>query len=132
MAAVGLGLIALLVVGTVLGSLTGSPRQLTAEQRDDAIQALKEKALTLPTSLEVASTGFVVAEYELPDAYVAQLAIPLRRFAEMRLLTIREGLLPHGYKDYRLKINGPSPGTGLIRRYGAARYAGGSVEWVKP
>jgi hypothetical protein len=131
----GLGIVTIFVLALVgTWFFPGTNRTLTAEQRRDAIDALKDKALTLPTSLEVASNGFVVAEYELSDAYVAQLPIPLRRFAEMRLLAIREGLLPHGFKDYRVNINGPPPGTGLIKRYGAARYiaVGGSVEWVKP
>jgi hypothetical protein len=53
-------------------------------------------------------------------------------FAEARLLAIREALLPHGYKNYRVNINGPPPGTGLVRRYGAARLIGGSLEWQTP
>ena len=33
-------------------------------------------------------------------------------------------------ESYRVTLNGPSPGTGLIRRYGSARFfEGGQVTW---
>jgi hypothetical protein len=94
---------------------------------------LKSRALTQPDDLTISGAGFVTADYVLADAYRAQLAIPLSAFAEVRLLAIREALLPFGFKNYRVNINGTPPGTGLTRRYGSARYIdGGKVEWLKP
>jgi hypothetical protein len=87
--------------------------------------AIFKRAIIVAAVLKLTS-----AEFHHNRVY--QRANPLRRFAEMRLLALREALLPHGYHDYRVNINGPPPGTGLIKRYGAARYAGGSVEWVTP
>lgn len=96
----------------------------------DVRKELEYKHLTAPKRLELSSAGFVVAEYELSDDELSD-ARPLRAFAEKRLLAIREALLPSGYKDYRVNINGTPPGTGLVRRYGAARFIdGGSLEWI--
>lgn len=122
---------AIAVVGlAIISSLGDSGHEaLTAEHRTAVTRALEAKAYTQPNSLELASTGFVTATYEVPS----NLAIPHRRFGEDRLLVIREALLPFGFKDYRVNVNGPPPGTGLVRRYGAARIiGGGSVEWIAP
>ena len=68
-------------------------------------------------------------DYEAPDT----VAVSQRRaFAEERLLAIREELIVEGYKNFRLNLNGPSPGTGLVRHYGAARIINGSLDWVTP
>lgn len=81
-----------------------------------------------PKSVELRS-GIIVVDYEVgPD-----MLIPHKTFGETRLLGIREALLPFGFNNYRVNINGTSPGTGLIRRYGSARFlAGGPVEWLTP
>ena len=128
-----LGFVVFGVIGNLMSSST-TPRELTAEHREAALAALRKRALTEPASIELASSGFVTADYVLDDVYVNRLAIPLNRFAEMRLLAIREALLPFGFKDYRVNINGPPPGTGLTKRYGSARFigAGGELEWIRP
>jgi hypothetical protein len=42
-------------------------------------------------------------------------------------------LLVDGFKNFRLNVNGPPPGTGLVRRYGFARVVEfGALEWVTP
>lgn len=127
--AIGIGL--LLVVGlAVVGSLMpdGTPDALTLEHREAVRKALDARAYVQPNTLEL-SVGFVVATYEVPPS----LAIPHRRFGEDRLLVIREALLPFGFTNYRVNVNGPPPGTGLIRRYGSARLiGGGAVEWLTP
>jgi hypothetical protein len=52
-------------------------------------------------------------------------------FGTNAVVAVREAMLPfHITEMYRVTVNGPSPGTGLIRRYGSARFIeGGRVEW---
>lgn len=54
-----------------------------------------------------------------------------RAFASKALLTIREALpTATTIKSYRVTVNGPSPGRGMITRFGSARLIeGGAVEW---
>jgi hypothetical protein len=129
---------ALLVVGgaiaafamLIVGSPAGAVTPLSAEARAAVDDAFAKKAYIRPQRLEVNDIGFVVADFEVSDDFL----IPKRTFAEDRLLAIREALLPYGYQDYRVNVNGPPPGSGLTRRYGSARYiaSGGKVEWVTP
>ena len=109
-------------------TLNSGPRELSAEHRA-AIDAVHAKhAWFSPESIELRG-GFVVVDYEVPD----RLAIPHRTFGQDRLLGIREALLPFGFNDYRVNVNGPPPGTGLTRRYGSARFIeGGRIEWLRP
>lgn len=125
-----LGLVLALVGIGVLGMFVpdGVPDALTPEHTDAVQRALAAKAYAQPNGLELRG-GFIVATYVVQN----DLAIPHRTFAQDRLLVIREALLPFGFKNYRVNVNGPPPGTGLIRRYGAARFIdGGSVEWLTP
>jgi hypothetical protein len=124
--------VVLAVIGSMLGSVTGptaTPPVLTTEQRQAVHVMLFRRSLSDPVRLEVESSGFVVADYELPDDAI----ISPRAYGEARLLAIREALIPD-FANYRVNVNGPSPGAGLVRRYGSARFiaAGGEVEWVKP
>ncbi len=124
------GLVLALVGFGVLGMLNpdGVPDTLTAEHTGAVQRALAAKAYAQPNELELRG-GFIVATYVVPN----NLAIPHRTFGQDRLLVIREALLPFGYKNYRVNVNGPPPGTGMIRRYGSARLInGGSVEWLTP
>jgi hypothetical protein len=52
-------------------------------------------------------------------------------FGTDAVVAVREAMLPFHLTDkYHVTINGPPPGTGLIRRYGSARFIeGGRVEW---
>lgn len=127
------GVIAVIWIAPSPSSRRDRSTELTPTQRRHVDTELDAKGLTHPLSLEVHDTGFVVAEYELTDEARAGLVVTIQTYGESRLLAIREALLPDGFKDYRVNVNGPSPGTGLVRRYGAARFVeGGSVEWVKP
>jgi hypothetical protein len=122
--------VALFAVVLFLGGLFGGtgPQELSAEHRAaiDAVHA--QHAWLRPESIQLRS-GVVVIDYEVP----ARFAIPPRTFGEERLLGIREALLPFGFTDYRVNVNGPPPGTGLVHRYGSARFlGGGSLEWLKP
>ena len=104
--------------------------QLRPEDHEHVRKALKAHGWTEPTSLELRDDNFIVIDYEVPDTVAVS---QHRAFAEERLLAIREELIVEGYKNFRLNLNGPSPGTDLVRRYGAARIIEhGSLEWVTP
>jgi hypothetical protein len=118
------------VVGYIVAMVSTSPgpKTLTAEHLAAVDAVHTSHAWLRPASVELRS-GIIVVEYEVPS----DLAIPHRTFGETRLLAIREALLPFGFHDYRVNVNGPPPGTGLVRRYGSARFlVDGPVEWVKP
>jgi hypothetical protein len=125
----GVAAIAVAVLGlSFVATLADTAQPLTPKAVQDVELALRAKAYTQPKLIEV-SGAFVVVDYEVPDS----LAIPHRRFGQDRLLVIREALLPHGYKNYRVNVNGPPPGTGLVTRYGSARLiGGGELEWLTP
>jgi hypothetical protein len=128
----GLGCLAAIGLLILLGWLSrsnGGPSALTAEHHA-AIEAVHSKhAWIRPNKVELSSAGFVTVEYEVGPGF----AIPHRTFGQDRLLGIREALLPFGFKNYRVNVNGPPPGTGLVRRYGSARYIdGGQLEWLTP
>lgn len=128
---IGLGILIVLAAignmmnGTVPGGSSG--QALSAEQRAAVAAAHTAHAWFDPASIE-ARNGVVVANYEVPD----DLLIPKRKFAEDRLLAIREALLNDGFSGFRVNVNGPPPGTGLVRRYGSATFFGGRVEWKTP
>lgn len=106
-------------------SRKSQPKSLTSEHRNAINASLKERGIPNPASLEITDGGFLVATYELKSQ-----PANVRTFAENALLAIREAMLPFKtVESYRVTINGPSPGTGMIRRYGSARFVGDSVEW---
>lgn len=106
-----------------------SPVELRSEDRASAYAELEARGLTMPDALTVRS-GIVVADYEVSDAQAR--GVSPQTFGEQRLLAIREALLPRGFKAYRVNVDGPSPGTGLVRRYGSARMLdGGELEWLE-
>lgn len=124
-------IVAVLFVGwcvSLFGPDAGTPRVLTNEHYAAINTVHASHAWTKPRSIAL-SSGIVVVDYETSP----EVAIPARTLGETRLLAIREALLPFGFKDYRVNINGPPPGTGLVRRYGSARFlSGGPVEWLTP
>src|ERR1044071_906583 len=100
---------------------TPSRPQLTAEHSDAIQKALKAKGYPAP-NLTISDNGFLVATFELQRTPQQS----LRAFAEDALLTIRNTMHPYRIFDrYRVTLNGPSPGPGLIRRYGNARFIEG-------
>lgn len=106
-------------------SRKSEPKTLTSEHRDAIRASLKSRGIPNPASLELNDVGFLVATYELQKQ-----PSNVRGFAESALLAIREAMLPFkAVENYRVTVNGPSPGTGMIRRYGSARMIGGVVEW---
>lgn len=121
----------LLTVALALGAIGcgGVAPTLSADDRAVVEAAHTRHAWILPTALEINGAGFVVADYELAAGAV----VSPRYIAESRLLGIREALLARGFRDFRVNVNGPSPGSGLIRRYGSARLVdGGNLEWLTP
>jgi hypothetical protein len=122
----------LLITLACVGCGSAGPQEFTPAHRSAAMAALDAKGLQAPNLIERQGAGFIVATYELDAGAVRQLP-SLRTFGEHALLTIRESLLPFGYTDFRVNVNGTPPGTGLVRRYGSSRYIdGGSVEWIVP
>jgi hypothetical protein len=101
---------------------------LTDEHRTAINKALKAKHYPAPESLEITEGGFLVATFQINGPVTPN---SLEGFATGSLLAIREAMLPFKVVDnYRVTLNGPSPGTGLIRRYGNARFIeGDQVRW---
>ncbi len=127
---IGFGiLLVLAAVIRIIDPAAGRPAQptpLSAEQAAAVTGAHQKRAWIQPTSMEISGAGVVTASYELAE----QPLIPLKTLAETRLLLIREALLPFGLSDYRVNLNGPSPGPGLVRRLGAATFLGGGpLNW---
>lgn len=108
----------------------GPVRPLTNVDREHVRKELDYRKLPQPTELTIQDTGFVVATYEATNIRRISQA---RELGESCLIAIREALLDKGYRHFRVNVNGPPPGTGLIKRYGSARYMdGGEVEWLTP
>jgi hypothetical protein len=105
-----------------------TPDALTAAHYAAIEEVHTKRAWIRPKEIELRS-GIVVVDYEVPPS----LLIPKKTFGETRLLAIREALLPFGFNSYRINVNGPPPGTGLVQRYGSARFLQyGQVEWLEP
>lgn len=106
------------------------PPPLSKEQKEDIISQLRNASYPEPQSLEVREeTGFVVATFEVVPSQIPDGG---EAFATDALLKIRERLLPSGkYKQFTVTLNGPSKYSGIIYRYGSARFAGGQVVWQK-
>lgn len=65
----------------------------------------------------------MVATYQISNGAQA------KSLGEGAVLAMREAMLPYRITEsYRVTVNGPSPGTGLIRRYGSARFTD-RLEW---
>lgn len=98
---------------------------LASTHREAIYKTLKAHSLPTPQSLDTTDAGFLVATYELDSPPLSP-----RRFAENILMAIREAMLPFKIiENYRVTLNGPPPGTGMVRRYGSARMVGGVVQW---
>ena len=100
--------------------------KLTSEHRDMIASALRDAFLPQPQSLEIDATGYLVATFEGPQPSPAA----AQNFAKKALLSIRSAMFNRGVtSNYRVTMNGPSPGPGSLR-YGTAEFSeGGSVHW---
>jgi hypothetical protein len=109
---------------------------LTSDQRAVVLAALagvgvKEGSIT---KLGIDDTGYLGVTIELADPISASY---LKSYATNALLAVRNAMYQRGVVDsYSVTLNGPSPGPGLVSRYGRALFnEGGSVNWepaVKP
>lgn len=121
--------VAVLVLVVVASGCSEPAPTFTEEHRKLVIDELRLKGYERPVSLEQRSDGFVVADFEVEGTRRK----PARTFGEERLLAIRNALYGYGFKDFRVNINGPSPGPGLTSRYGSARLMEpGTLEWLPP
>jgi hypothetical protein len=126
-------LLAIALFMAVVLACANSPRTstqrkvLTFDEHKAIYDALRTKHYSSPSNLEINDSGWLVATYELQSIPTGG----FEAFATNALVTIREAMLPFKTVEmYRVTLNGPSPGTGLIRRYGSARFIeGGRVEW---
>ena len=117
-----------LTLGCAEGRRQALPKTLTDEHRRAINSALSAKKYPRPISLEITDGGWLVATFELPGRAPGG---SFEAFGTDAVITVREAMLPFKLvQSYRVTVNGPSPGTGLIRRYGSARFIeGGRVEW---
>jgi hypothetical protein len=88
--------------------------------------ALKTAKIPEPDSIEIDGHR-LIATYQREFSSVTK----AQTFAENALMAIRNASFQKGpVTFYRVTLNGPPPGPGMIRRIGSARYSeGGTVEW---
>lgn len=110
------------------GPPASSRPKLTSEHRSAILAALKAKRYPGPTEIEITDGEYLVATFELSRPPAGR---SWQSFGEDAVITIRNAMLPFKSVDsYRVTVNGPSPGPGLILRYGSARFIeGGQVTW---
>lgn len=123
-------LVAVMVVVLIgCGGPTEKTQPGLSTQHESEIQAaLLEKGFPAPKSLEVNESGWLVATFVLSDP---RSAAYLENFATDTILTIRNTIYRYSIvSKYRVTLDGPPPGPGLVLRYGSARFIeGGRVEW---
>jgi len=107
---------------------TLSAQKLSAQNESEIQTALQSKGYPFPRSLEINETGWLVATFELSNP---RSATYLENFATNTLLTIRNTMHPRSIASkYRVTLEGPPPGPGLILRYGSAMFIeGGKMAW---
>lgn len=90
---------------------------------------------TAARTIEITDGNRLVATFEIDDAALALMVRAgiksPQEFASKAVITVRNAELPFNLvDDYRVTMNGPPPGPGLIMRYGSARFSEGSrVMW---
>lgn len=110
------------------------------QQQLDALKgavtaALAEAGLPAAQSIEITDGSRLVATFEIDDAALAKMVAAgitsPKEFASKAVITVRNAELPFDLvDDYRVTMNGPPPGPGLVMRYGSARFSeGSSVSW---
>jgi RNA 3'-terminal phosphate cyclase len=136
-----LGSVFAIAVLTTIGHYVMSSPTYEAHAKAAAAQAATDKA-ALNAQITAAlrdvdgrlvtwevTNHWLVVTMELPDG---EEGLQARRVGEAAVLAVRNALHGHSPVDsYRVTVNGPSPGPGLIRRFGSARFheIDGSVAW---
>jgi hypothetical protein len=110
-------------------------RQQMEALRKAVTTALDEAGLPAAQSIEITESNRLVATFQIDDPVFEKMAEAgvrsPREFATRAVILVRNAALPFKVvDDYRVTMNGPPPGPGLIMRYGSARFSeGGSVAW---
>ena len=111
-------------------STSESPLVATLKNEDRTViaTALRDARLPQPRSLDINDIGYLVATFE-PAQPPSRAAA--ESFASTALLAIRNAMVPRNVvSNYRVTLNGPSLGRGLVLRYGSALFSeGGSLDW---
>jgi hypothetical protein len=96
--------------------------------REVIATALHDARLPQPQTLEINDIGYLVATFE-PTSPPSRAAA--ETFATTALFAIRNAMVPRNVvSNYRVTLNGPSLGGGLVLRYGSALFSeGGSLDW---
>jgi hypothetical protein len=102
--------------------------ELKQEDREVIAAALSDAQLPQPQSLNISDTGYLVATFE-PTLTPTRAAA--ESFATIAVFAIRNSMIRRNVvSSYRVTLNGPSLGRGLVLRYGSAFYSeGGSLDW---
>lgn len=103
-----------------------NPVALNEHQTETVLKALSSEGLPEPQTIVVES-GRLILTFELGESFRGS----PRVFGEKALLAVRNAVQPLGLvSSYRVTVNGPPPGQGLVRRYGSARFTeGGTLAW---
>jgi len=130
-----------LAVGVVFALLLPSLIERAAGKKEPTAQtlsvplqekidtALRAQRFPVPQSTEIASNGYLVVTFQL-ESFAPR--VTPQQFAEDAVVIVRNAMLGTAFQDFRVTLNGPPPGPGLIRRYGSARYHEGAphpVSW---
>ena len=107
------------------------PHELSADDRQEVVQAVRvaKRDLPSPQAWEVSALDVdhdsdplvVTIQVKENGVFTGPLAM---RFGRAVVLAVRNAL--HGapaFDNYRVTLNGPEPGPGLVLRYGSARMA---------
>jgi len=102
--------------------------ELKQEDREIIASALRDARLPQPQSLDINDTGYLVATFE-PTQPPSRAAA--ESFATIAVFAIRNAMIRRNVvSNYRVTLNGPSLGRGLVLRYGSALLSeGGSLDW---
>jgi len=126
---IGLVVIALQIVkNPTVQSTRPLLAELKLEDREIIASALRDARLPQPQSLDINDTGYLVATFE-PTQPPSRAAA--ESFATIAVFAIRNAMIRRNVvSNYRVTLNGPSLGRGLVLRYGSALLSeGGSLDW---
>lgn len=116
------------------------PPELTKEHREIVAEVISKAKRTLPSpqawelsSLEIdPEILYLVATIKFNGNPTPTRAMA-KQIGTVLVLEIRNALNPYGVADdYRVSLNGPEPGAGLVLRYGSARMSRnrtGGITW---
>jgi hypothetical protein len=102
---------------------------LNEKQKQTILAAFDAKGFPAPQKLEITHSR-LVATFEIDDDALRKMAAiditTPKEFGSKAVILLRNAEMPLNLvDDYRVTINGPSPGPGLITRIGSARFSEG-------